>query len=194
MESEEEHEWVTAALAGDEVAFARMVERYERPVFNLCYRMLGDPAEAEDAAQETFLRAYEGLNRYDLDRPFATWLLSIGAHYCIDQLRRRRFQLVSLESILLRRASRESQPETLYDRKAEKDSLQQELGALGSRERAAIILRYWYDLPYEEIAMALGITVSAVRSRLHRARRELADGRKRSGRLIHEERGELSRA
>jgi len=53
MESEEEHKWVTAALAGDEVAFARLVERYESPVYNLCYRMLGDPAEAEDAAQAT---------------------------------------------------------------------------------------------------------------------------------------------
>src|SRR6185436_3148632 len=65
----------------------------QKPVYNLCYRMLGEPDSAEDAAQETFLRVYQHLHRYDRKRPFATWMLSIAAHYCIDRLRRRKFTI-----------------------------------------------------------------------------------------------------
>ena len=80
--------WVIQAQQGNDEAFTRLVEEYQTHVYNLCYRMLGEPEAAEDAAQETFLRAYQNLRRYDQTRSFATWLLSIGAHYCIDRLRR----------------------------------------------------------------------------------------------------------
>ena len=93
---EDEKRWLQEARAGDEEAFSRIVEAYQRPVFNLCYRMLGERTLAEDAAQETFLRAFLGLKRYDPKRPFITWLLSIASHHCIDRLRRRRLRLVPL--------------------------------------------------------------------------------------------------
>ena len=82
-----ESEWLVRVMEGDDLAFTRLVEKYQRPVYNLCYRMLGNAGDAEDAAQEAFLRAYKSLNRYDQKRPFATWLLSIASHYCIDQPR-----------------------------------------------------------------------------------------------------------
>ena len=82
--------WLERARQGEQAAFAELVEAYQRPVYNLCYRMLGDPAEAEEAAQESFLKAYRGMRRYDPQRSFSTWLLSIASHHCIDQLRRRR--------------------------------------------------------------------------------------------------------
>ena len=90
--------WLERARAGDDVAFCRLVQAYQVPVYNLAYRMLGNAAEAEDAAQETFLRAYQHLHRYDQKRPFATWLLSIAAHYCIDRLRRRKFAMFSMDA------------------------------------------------------------------------------------------------
>src|SRR3989304_6276375 len=79
------------AVAGsmDAQAFAGIVETYQVAVFNLCYRMLGDPHQAEEAAQETFLRAFRSLARYDPGRSVRTWLLSIAAHHCIDLGRRR---------------------------------------------------------------------------------------------------------
>ena len=86
---ENESEWLDGAIEGDDDAFAQLVELYQKPVYNLCYRMLGTPGDAEDAAQEAFLRAYKNLRRYDRNRSFATWLLSIASHYCIDQLRKR---------------------------------------------------------------------------------------------------------
>ena len=77
---------VRQVLAGDQQAFAQLVEEYQRPVYNLTYRMLGNAGEAEDAAQEAFLRAYQHLDRYDIDRSFKTWLLSIASNYCIDRI------------------------------------------------------------------------------------------------------------
>src|SRR5215510_10106876 len=90
-------QWVQAALQGDQDAFAEIVYAFQDSVYNLCYRMLGERGEAEDAAQEAFLRAYLNLQRYDSARSFKTWLLSIASNYCIDRLRRRRLQWLSLE-------------------------------------------------------------------------------------------------
>ena len=89
--------WVAAALGGDREAITQMVEAHKNAVFNPCYRLLGEAGEAEDVAQETFMRMYTRLRTYDSSRPFKTWLLSIASHYCIDQLRKRRLQWLSLE-------------------------------------------------------------------------------------------------
>ena len=89
--------WVLQAQQGNDDAFTKLVEEHQTHVYNLCYRMLGEPEAAEDAAQESFLRAYQNLHRYDQSRPFATWLLSIAAHYCIDRLRRRKLSIFSID-------------------------------------------------------------------------------------------------
>jgi len=163
------------AIQGDEEAFTRIVETYQRPVFNLCYRMLGQAQEAEDAAQETFWRAYQHLRRYDQQRPFATWLLSIAAHYCIDQQRKRRLPTLALELMPDEDAPDPApNPERVFAQLEEKGQLQSLLARLGPQDRAAIILRYWYEFSEEEIAKTLQLTVSAVKSRLHRARKELS--------------------
>lgn len=170
-----EAEWLQKALTGDDIAFANIVEAYQRPVYNLCYRMLGDQNEAEDAAQETFWRAYQNLKRYDQKRPFATWLLSIAAHYCIDQQRKRRLPLLSIE-LLPEESAPDSapSPERTVSQREDSSQMRRLLATLGPQDRAAVILRYWYEFSEEEIARSLSLTVSAVKSRLHRARRELA--------------------
>ena len=170
-----EAEWLQQALAGDETAFANIVEAYQRPVFNLCYRMLGDPIDAEDAAQETFWRAYQALKRYDQKRAFATWLLSIAAHYCIDQQRKRRMPILSMELLPEEDAPDYSpSPEKIVTELEESSQMRKLLSRLGPQDRAALILRYWYEFSEEEIARTLSLTVSAVKSRLHRARKEMA--------------------
>ena len=94
----EENAWVVRAQQGDDDAFTQLVETYQKPVYNLCYRMLGEPDTAEDAAQETFMRAYQNLHRYDSSRAFGTWILSIAAHYCIDRLRKKKFSVFSMDA------------------------------------------------------------------------------------------------
>lgn len=173
--SDLEAEWLQQALSGDETAYANIVEAYQRPVYNLCYRMLGDAIDAEDAAQETFWRAYQALNRYDPNRSFPTWLLSIAAHYCIDQQRKRRFPILSVDLLPEEDAPDPApNPEKIVSEMEETSQMRRLLSKLGPQDRAAVILRYWYEFSEEEIARTLSLTVSAVKSRLHRARKELA--------------------
>ncbi len=176
----EETAWVLQAQQGSDEAFTHLVELYQTPVFNLCYRMLGEPEEAEDAAQETFLRAYQHLHRYDRQRSFATWLLSIAAHYCIDRLRRRKFTFFSIDAEAEDGTTFElpdpssPDPEAESVKRENREHLHGLLQNLDSTDRAAIVMRYWYDFSEVEIAESLRLTVSAVKSRLHRARKALA--------------------
>ena len=173
---EDQAKWLSQALRGDAQAFTSLVEAYQRPVYNLCYRMLGNAEDAEDAAQETFLRAYKSMRRYDSSRSFSTWLLSIAAHYCIDQLRRRRFQVVSVEDLPVPDLPDPSPGlENNLGRKEEQRKIRALLDTLEPIDRAAVVMYYWYDCSYEEIAQALTLTLSAVKSRLHRARRAMAE-------------------
>lgn len=161
---------------GDEEAFAQLVDRYQTPVYNLCYRMLGDTAEAEDAAQEVFIKAYGNMKRYDPARKFINWILTIASNHCIDRLRKRKFQLISLEEWMSgpKPGSSEVGLESLVIAKEGREDIQEMIGQLGAQDRAAIILRYWYDMSYEEIASTLTLSIGAVKSRLHRARRDIA--------------------
>jgi RNA polymerase sigma-70 factor (ECF subfamily) len=179
MTDNNESEWLARAIEGDDLAFTYLIESYQQPVYNLCYRMLGNAGDAEDAAQESFLRAYKSLDRYDINRSFATWLLSIASHYCIDQLRKRRFTGFSMDDedhAWLVPPAPGPNPEVRVSIREKQEQVQELLQSLGPKDRSAVIMRYWYDYSYEEIADALSLTISAVKSRLHRARRELAEG------------------
>jgi RNA polymerase sigma-70 factor, ECF subfamily len=171
-------EWVSAALQGDQDAFAELVYTYQDSVYNLCYRMLHERTEAEDASQETFLRAYLNLQRYDPARSFKTWLLSIASNHCIDRLRRRRMTWLSIDEPLppnIVLASDEPEPEEASLFREKSHAVQELLNQLSPEYRAAVVLRYWYDYSYTEIADILDTTESAIKSRLFRARQMLAD-------------------
>ncbi|UCD97763.1 MAG: RNA polymerase sigma factor [Chloroflexota bacterium] len=163
------------AQQGDTQAFTELVEAHQVAVYNLCLRMLGDPYEAEDAAQETFLRAYKAMKTYDSKRSFSTWLLSIAAHYCIDQLRRNRLSVTHFEeNPYLDVPDPKPTPEGLIADSEQQKRVRSLLNVLSETDRAAMIMFYWYDFSYEEIARALNLSISAVKSRMHRARLELA--------------------
>ncbi|MBN2147090.1 MAG: sigma-70 family RNA polymerase sigma factor [Anaerolineales bacterium] len=170
-----EPEVIHQAQNGSAKAFSDLVETYQRPVYNLCYRMLGDPDEAEDAAQETFMRAYGNIRRYDPRRSFSTWLLSIAAHYCIDQLRKRRMTFISIDGTpYLDPPDLSPGPEAAFHLQEDQQKVRRILNVLSPQDRAAVVMYYWYDFSYDEIAQELSMTVSAVKSRLHRARIALA--------------------
>ncbi len=176
--SSTEAEYLKLALRGDEDAFTILVETYKTPVYNLCYRMLGSPQEAEDAAQETFWRAYRNLKHYDTKRSFATWLLSIAAHFCIDQQRRRRLPTIELDE-LLDMENFAPDPSPTPEKQAlnieEIEVIQHQLNGLNPTDRAVLIMKYFHEFSEEEICRALTISKSAVKSRLHRARQHMAE-------------------
>ncbi len=171
----EEAVWIARARNGDDMAFANLVGAYQAPVFNLCYRILGEPAAAEDAAQESFLKAYRHLRRYDPRRKFANWMLTIASNHCVDTLRRRRVRTLPLDSAGTK-GTQVQAPEAEVIESETAGRLQALIDALDPLDRAAIVLHYWFDMPLDEIGRSLNLSPSAVKSRMFRARRVLALG------------------
>lgn len=174
----DETQLIAAAKAGNKEAFSELVEKYQKPVFSVCYRMLGTPTAAEDAAQEAFIRAYQALDRYDPERSFATWILSIASNYSIDQLRKKKVTILSMDSekhAWLAPPDPGPSPEKVALVKEKNALVQAILADLTETDRAAVILQYWHDYSYEEIAETLDLSSSAVKSRLFRARKLMAE-------------------
>jgi RNA polymerase sigma-70 factor (ECF subfamily) len=178
ISSTQEAATIEQVRSGNQGSFAALVSCYEKPVYRLCLRMLGDAGDAEDATQESFLRAYLQIGTYDPARSFKTWLMSIASHYCIDRLRRKRATLLSLDDeplvqvLGLRCTAR--LPEELAVAGEEAQRVQRALRRLPPETRDVVTLRYWGELTCEEIAEFTGASVNAVKSRLHRARTALA--------------------
>lgn len=176
MMSNEEQVWIEQARKGDQRAFGLLVQAYQKPVFNLTYRMLGNPQEAEDAAQETFLRAYSSLHQYQPEHKFSTWLFAIANHHCIDRLRKRRAVYISIDDnpVLENMTGDSPLPERHALLSEQSAEMQRLLHQLEPEYRLPLVLRYWEDYSYEEIAATMEITVAAVKSRLFRARQQIA--------------------
>ena len=173
-----EAQWIAEAKTGDKDAFAKLVEKYQRPVYSVCYRMLGTPTAAEDAAQEAFIRAFLALDRYDSNRSFATWILSIASNYSIDQLRKKKVTILSMDNEKygwMAPPDPGPSPEKAALDKEKSALVQNILADLPETDRAAVILQFWHDYSYDEIAETLGLSSSAVKSRLFRARRLMAE-------------------
>lgn len=175
----EEQVWLDQARRGDKSAFGKIIEVYQRPVYNLAYRMLNNSGEAEEAAQEAFIRAYTRLDSYNPNHKFSTWLLSITSNYCIDLIRKRRAILLSIDEPLPPHPSlmseRASGPEPQLVQSEQQEMVQRLLAELAPEYREAVVLRYWHELSYDEIAEMMDTTVSAIKSRLFRARKQLAE-------------------
>jgi RNA polymerase sigma-70 factor (ECF subfamily) len=174
---------VECARRGDEAAFACLVESYQRPLFNLCFRMLGEAGEAEDATQETFLRVYLRLPSYDPRRGFKNWLFAVAAHYCIDCLRRRRlvWQPWEPEQEYPDAPGSEPGPELAALKAEDEREAQALLARLAPKDRAVVVMHYWGDMSYAEMAEATGASLGAVKSRLHRARAKLSTNMQSAG-------------
>ena len=167
-------ELVDACLAGDQSAAAGIVQRFNGRVFGLCLRMCGHRQDAEDMAQETFVRALASLRRWDRTRPFEPWLLSIAANRCRTLLVRRARRPTSTELV-------DQVPEHRSDDWAAKqlaDELQQALAGIRADYREAFCLFHEQHLSYDEIAQVCQRPLGTVKTWIHRARREIA------GRLV----------
>ncbi len=178
MESGADGEILRRCLAGDEAAYRELVERYQRQVFSLARRMLGNAEDAEDLTQETFVRMFRALDRYDSSRPFPAWLFTIATRLCIDHLRRRRVRPISMvqhdpaadEDYTLEIEDKGLRPDELAAHAEEEDRVRDLIDALPHHYRIVVLLRHQQDLSYEEIAEALHLPLGTVKARIHRAR------------------------
>jgi RNA polymerase sigma-70 factor (ECF subfamily) len=166
---------VAAAQAGDRSAFDDLVRATYIDSYTLAYRLTGDEDDARDVVQEAYLRAYRGLKRFRGDAQFSTWMYRITANCATTFLGKRtknRHDELTDELVGDEPATTVD-PQASVDAAATRDRLQQALRRLPPRLRAVVVLRDVYDLPHESIAAELGITESAAKVRLHRARRKL---------------------
>jgi RNA polymerase sigma-70 factor (ECF subfamily) len=186
---DDDRDLVARAQAGDTRAFEELVRRHQRWVFTLAFRMVGDGAEAEDLAQEVFLKAYRGLGGFRGAARFSTWLHSIASHHCLNALETR-----SRQPLYHRERERPGEPggddppprlervpngrpraDAVLERRDRARLVQAALARLSPDHRLIVVLRDIQEMSYEAIAESLGIELGTVRSRLHRARMELKD-------------------
>jgi RNA polymerase sigma-70 factor (ECF subfamily) len=161
------------AQAGDADAFAVLVVRYQRAVLNLAYRMLGDAQEAEDVAQDVFVRAYQSLDRFDPARRFFSWLYRIAVNRCLSYRARPRPDTLDAGAHLAVPDAAPS-PEQQAARHETQAAIRAAIAALPEHERALVALRYGAELSYEEIAATMQLPLGTVKTRLFRARQRLA--------------------
>lgn len=160
---------ISRAQSGDREAFAILFEQYKNLVYRTAYLMLGDPAEAEDALQEIFVRIYQSLPGFDPGKAaFTTWLYRVTLNYCLNHRRKKRPVSLPLDDI-----SPALKSEFPGAQLAEEEVLQQAIGKLTDRQRAVVILRYFWDLPYAEIAQILDVPLGTIKSRLDLALKTL---------------------
>lgn len=162
---------VVRAAAGDPQAFAEVVRLYQHPVYNLCCRFLGLP-DGEDAAQETFIKAFVHREQYNPDRPILPWLLTIGRHLCLDRLRKRRPALLS-ENDERQIMATDPDAEAVYASKQELEVLQKGLLLLADGQREAVALYHLEGMSYQDIAKTLDVPQGTVMTWLHRGRTRL---------------------
>jgi RNA polymerase sigma-70 factor (ECF subfamily) len=170
---------------GDAAAFTELVEKYKQPVMNLAYRTVRDMTEAEDLAQNVFVQVYKSAARYKSTAKFSTWLFTIARNLCLNEIRRRSRH--PAESLDAPHPEQEDQPLQQYEDKktfSPPDALLQgeltqqidrALADLPENQRSAILLCRQEELSYEEIAEALGCSVSATKSLIHRGRETLKE-------------------
>ena len=181
MTREEELAAVRKVQRGDASAFEELVAAYEKNVYNLALRMTGSPEDAEDMAQEAFLKAFNSIQSFRGDSKFSVWLYRIVSNVCLDFLRKRsKRQTVSLsaededgEEVQIDLADTAQSPEALLEKKLTRESVQRGLRQLPPDARQILLLREIQGLSYEEIGETLGLEPGTVKSRIFRARKRL---------------------
>ena len=182
-----DHELVERARKGSEKAYRELLGRYQRPVFSLVYRMVRDREQAEDLAQETFVRVFNNIERYDPTYKFSSWIFKIATNLTIDWMRRKEVPTVSLdgsrfattsdeiEASTITVESRDENPEELLVSKELGSEIELAIGKLRPEYRQAIVLRHIEDRPYEEIAQIMALPLGTVKTYIHRGRNELRE-------------------
>ena len=162
---------VQRCLAGDTEAFAELVDRYQRPLFNMALRLLRDREEARDATQNAFVKAWQHLDQFDPQRRFFSWLYRIGLNESLSRAARRK-HLVPLDEQFADRAASPAERAECGERQR---LVGRAVDGLSREHREVIVLRHWLDLSYDEIAEAIHVPAKTVKSRLFSARVRLAE-------------------
>lgn len=176
---EEDKVLIARAKEGDERAYQLLLHKYQKSVYYLIYKMIRNPEDAEDLTQETFAKAFASLESFDAKFAFSTWLFKIGSNSAIDFIRRRKMQTLSINqntgneesaNPVLQLRDGNLVPDESLLKKQRSQYLQLAIEQLPARYRQLVMLRYFDELSYEEVAQQLEIPLGTVKAQLHRAR------------------------
>jgi RNA polymerase sigma-70 factor (ECF subfamily) len=182
-----DHDLVVRAQKGSEKAYRELLERYQRPVFSLIYRMVRDREQAEDLSQETFVRVFNHIDRYDPAYKFSSWIFKIATNLTIDWMRKKEVPTVSIdgsryattsdeiEASTITVESKDETPEELLIARELGNEIEQAITRLRPEYKTAILLRHVEDRPYEEIAQIMSLPLGTVKTYIHRGRKELQE-------------------
>jgi len=180
---------IRRCLANDQSAYKALLDKYRRQVLSLVWRMVNNREEAQDLAQEAFIRAFRSLGTFDVTRSFPAWLFRITTNLCVDYYRRKKLSTVSLvqgadqehDERLLDLESPGLGPDEELAGKEGLARLEMMVKALPAPYRIVILLRHQSDMSYDEIAEALNLPLGTVKARIHRAHRMLREKMERWG-------------
>ena len=172
---------IKQVLKGDQNAYADIVNLYQHKLYQICYRMLGNKQEAEDIAQEAFVRAYINLHSYDQKRKFSTWIYRIATNLCIDRIRKKKpdyyldAEVAGTDGLDMysQIAADEQLPEDVVAQMELQDRIQYEISRLPDKYRSVIVLKYIEELSLQEISEILDMPLGTVKTRIHRGREAL---------------------
>ena len=182
-----DHDLIALAASGSEKAYRELLDRYQRPVFSLIYRMVRDREKAEDLAQETFVKVFNHIDSFNPKYKFSSWIFKIASNLTIDAIRKKDLETVSLDgsrnastpdeidATRITVESRDENPEEFLEAKELGQELERAIGELRPEYRTAILLRHVEGRPYEEIAEIMGVPLGTVKTYIHRARGELRE-------------------
>lgn len=172
---------IAQVLKGDRNAYGEVVELYKDKVFQLCYRMLGNRHEAEDIAQEAFIRAYVNIHSFNLNKKFSSWIYRIATNLCIDRIRKKKpdyfldAEVPGTEGLTMysQIASDSALPEDELESLELQETVQKEISKLPDKYRSVIVLKYIEELSLNEISEILDLPLGTVKTRIHRGREAL---------------------
>ncbi len=170
MDQRQAKDIVRRVLEGDTNAYALLVDAYKNPILQLAYRMTGSLQDADDLAQEAFIRAFRNLHRYDMDRPFFTWLYTVAINGIRNHLKKKQREDSGFVRSDRSEEAADDTPgmEDRLDEAREAERLESTLRRLPADQREALVLRFYQELSLEETSEVLGVTLSAAKMRIYR--------------------------
>lgn len=165
---------IKKCLSGEKEVFSELVTRYKKLIYNVIYNMIKNKDEVCDIAQEVFIRIYKSLDKYDPQYKFSTWSVKIATNYCLDVIRKKKFDTMPIDEVL-GVSSDVDTPESSYIKREQSEKINDELSKLPEKYRVPLILYHKNGLSYEEMTQVLNEPMSIIKNRLFRARQMLKE-------------------
>ena len=171
---EEERQWTEEVLSGNKQAYAKIINKYKNPLYATILRMTGNQQDAVDLVQESFIKIYRQLGKFDGKGSFSSWMYRVAINHCMDEFRKKRFKM---EQVEIREDDVKDfhHPEVIFLKKEKNRQLEKLIGGLPEDERMILLLRYVNEQSYSEISEFMSLSLATVRNKLHRAKKKLRE-------------------